>query len=161
MNAAEQLTSYRISSTFEGNPGFRKLDDHTFIIKQGSTFVMLNVVPLGDDRAQVRCIAQLVKGVNMTPELSLELLKLNTRLVFGAFAYAEGAKLVLITHSLLGGNTLDPEELTATISDMAILADEHDDHIIDKYGGQRMQDLLEASQIGELFSSSDSDAFGG
>lgn len=159
MNPAEQVTSQRISAAFEGNPAFRKLDDHTFIVKQGSTFVMLNVVPLDDQRAQVRCIAQLVKGVNMTAELSLELLTLNTRLVFGAFAYAQGARLILITHSLLGGVTLDPEELSATVSDMAILADEHDDPIIDKYGGQRMQDLLEASQIGKLFSSPESDAF--
>ena len=79
------------------------------------------------------------------------LLKLNTRLRFGAFAYAEGKQLILLTHSLLGGETLDPPEITATIADLAHLADDHDDDIIARYGGQRMADLLEASQIGKLF----------
>jgi len=159
MNASEQVTAQRIEQAFEGNPAFRKLDDRVFIVKQGSTFVMLNVTPMSRDRAQVRCIAQLVKGVSMTNDLAVELLQMNTRLSFGAFAYAEGAKLVLITHSLLGGDTLDPDELVAAIEDMALLADEHDDDIIARFGGQRMSDLLEASKIGQLFRDPGADAF--
>lgn len=152
MTPAEIETARRIENAFTGNPAFAKLDDGAYIVKQGSTFVMLTVMPLDGGRAQLRCIAQLVKGVNMTPELALELLKLNTRLRFGAFAYAEGKQLILLTHSLLGGETLDPPEITATIADLAHLADDHDDDIIARYGGQRMADLLEASQIGKLFS---------
>jgi hypothetical protein len=148
---AEQITGQRIEAAFARNPAFRKLDEGAYIVKQGSTFVMLTVLPLEGDRAQVRCIAQLVKGVNMTPELALELLRLNTRLRFGAFAYAEGKRLVLLTHSLLGGQTLDPEEIAAALADLATVADEQDDHIIAHWGGQRMQDLLEASEIGRLF----------
>jgi hypothetical protein len=159
MNHAEQVTAQRIEAAMAGNPAFKKLDERVYIVKQGSTFVMLNIGALDEERAQVRCIAQLVKGVNMTPELALELLQHNTRLRFGAFAYAEGAQLVLITHSLLGGETLDPEELTSTLADMARLADEHDDDIIARYGGQRMSDLLEASQIGQLFRDPDASAF--
>jgi hypothetical protein len=112
---------------------------------------MLTVVPIDHERSQVRCIAQLVKGVNMAPDLSLELLKLNTRLRFGAFAYAEGKQLVLLTHSLLGGPTLDPEEIAAALIDLATVADEQDDEIIARWGGQRMQDLLEASAVGKMF----------
>lgn len=159
MTEAERITAERIEQAFAGNQAFRKLDDRVFIVKQGSTFVMLNVASLDASRAQVRCIAQLVKGVTMTNELALELLKMNTRLRFGAFAYADGAHLVLITHSLLGGATLDPEELTATIEDMALLADEHDDDIIARFGGQRMSDLLEASKIGQLFRDPNANAF--
>jgi len=159
MNPSEKLTAQRIERAFAGNAAFRKLDDRVFIVKQGSTFVMVSVAPMSGDRAQVRCIAQLVKGVNMTNELALELLKMNTRMSFGAFAYADGAKLVLITHSLLGGSTLDAEELTSTIEDMALLADEHDDDIIARFGGQRMSDLLEASKIGQLFRDPNADAF--
>lgn len=159
MKPAEQVTAQRIELAMQGNPACKKLDDYAYIVKQGSTFVMLNIMALDDHRAQVRCIAQLVKGVNMTPDLALELLKLNTRLRFGAFGYAEGAKLVLITHSLLGGETLDPEELNATLADMAMLADEYDDEIIAEHGGQRMSDLLEASEIGRLFQNPDADAF--
>ncbi len=159
MNPAELVTVQRIEAAMAGNPAFRKLDEHAYIVKQGSTFVMLSVVPLDAERAQVRCIAQLVKGVNMTPDLALELLKQNTQLRFGAFGYAEGAKLILLTHTLLGGATLDPEELAATLADLARLADEYDDQIIASHGGQRMSDLLEASAIGKLFRGSDADAF--
>lgn len=141
----------RIEGAFGNNPAFRKLDERVFIVKQGSTFVMLNIVPMEGERAQIRCIAQLVKGVNMTPELALQLLEMNSSLRFGAFAYAERARLVLLTHSLLGGTTLDPEELVAALQDLATVADEYDDKIIESHGGQRMRDLLEASNIGKLF----------
>ncbi len=153
MTEADKITAERIEAAFAGNEAFRKLDDGAYIVKQGSTFVMLTVVPIDEERSQVRCIAQLVKGVNMTPELSLELLKLNTRLRFGAFAYAEGKQLVLLTHSLLGGATLDAEEIAAALVDLAMVADEQDDEIIARWGGQRMQDLLEASAVGKMFAS--------
>ena len=159
MNRAEQITAQRIETALTNNPACKKLDERVFVVKQGSTFVMLTVMPVDADRAQVRCIAQLVKGVNMTPDLALELLTLNARLRFGAFAYAEGARLVLLTHSLLGGDTLDPEELQATLGDLARVADEYDDYIIERHGGQRMADLLEASQIGQLFRDPQSSAF--
>lgn len=159
MTPEEQITAQRIEQALVGNAAAKKLDDRVFVVKQGSTFVMLTVMPMDGDRAQVRCIAQLVKGVNMTPELALELLKLNARLRFGAFAYAEGARLVLITHSLLGGETLDADELYSTLADLARVADEYDDQIIAEHGGQRMSDLLEASQIGKLFRDPTSSAF--
>jgi hypothetical protein len=159
MNPAELATARRIEEAFAGNPAFRKLDQRVFIVKQGSTFVMMNIGAMDEERAQVRCVAQLVKGVNMTMELAIELLKMNTRLRFGSFAYGEPARLVLITHSLLGGDTLDREELTAALSDLAQMADEWDDYIIERFGGQRMQDLLEASAIGKLFSDPDPSAF--
>ena len=159
MTPAEQITVERIEEALYGNPAVRKLDDRVFVVKQGSTFIMMNVEALDEERAQVRCIAQLVKGVNMTPELAYELLQQNTRLRFGAFAYAERARLVLITHSLLGGSTLDAEEVQETLSDIAVLADEYDDQIISRFGGERMSDLLEASQIGKLFTEPDPSAF--
>jgi hypothetical protein len=159
MNPAEQATARRIEEAFAGNPAFRKLDARVFIAKQGSTFVMMNIVPIDAERAQVRCVAQLVKGVNMTMELAVLLLKMNTRLRFGSFAYGEPAQLVLITHALLGGETLDREELVAALSDLSQMADEWDDYIIENFGGQRMQDLLEASDIGKLFADPGISAF--
>ncbi|HUH02891.1 MAG TPA: YbjN domain-containing protein [Kofleriaceae bacterium] len=159
MTPAELATAQRIESALAGNPAFRKLDDRVYVVKQGSTFVMLNIAPIDDTRAQVRCVAQLVKGVDMTLELALELLSMNTRLRFGSFAYAAPASLVLITHSLLGGDTLDTEEVLATLADLAVMADQWDDHIISRFGGQRMQDLLDKSAIGKLFADPNSDAF--
>ncbi|RMH41525.1 MAG: hypothetical protein D6689_10800 [Deltaproteobacteria bacterium] len=159
MTAAETATRNVIESTLSDNPAYRKLDDRLYIVKQGSTFVMINIVDIGGGRAQVRCIAQLVKGVDMTEKLALDLLTLNTKLRFGAFGYEPNGRLILFIHSILGGDTLDPEELLATVADVALLADEYDDKIIEQYGGQRMKDLLEEAALSRIVSHADLSAF--
>jgi hypothetical protein len=55
--------------------------------------------------------------------------------------------VIIFSHTLLGGPTLDAEELTTTIRDVAIIADEYDDRIAARYGGQTMQELLEESVV--------------
>jgi hypothetical protein len=159
MSEAETASREVIESTLSDNPAYRKLDDNLYIVKQGSTFVMINVVGLQDDRAQVRCSAQLVKGVTMTADLAIDLLELNAKLRFGGFAYEPKGELILFIHSILGGVTLDPAELIATVSDVALLADEYDDKIIEKYGGQTMKDLLEEAALKNIVADSDIDAF--
>jgi hypothetical protein len=54
---------------------------------------------------------------------------------------------VLFSHTILGGTTLDSEELVATLRDVALIADEYDDKLMKKYGGQRMIDLLEEAAM--------------
>ena len=159
MTEAEELTSDRIDAALSGNAAYKRLGPGQFVVKQGSTFVMLTVVPFENGQVLVRCLAQLVKGVTMSPELSYELLKLNVQLDFGAFGYSEKAQLILLSNSLLGGNTLDADEIISTLESLVRVADEYDDIIIEKYGGQRMTDLLEASQLGKLFENPDASAF--
>ena len=95
----------------------------------------------------VRCTAQLVKGVDVDGPLAMQLLELNGHLRFGAFAWDPDEQTVLFTHTILGGTTLDPEELMATLRDVALIADEYDDKLMKKYGGQRMIDLLEEAAM--------------
>jgi hypothetical protein len=147
MNPAEVDTAMVIERTLEKQGDFRKVDDRLYVIKQGSTYVMINIVPWGDSRALVRVAGQLVKGVRMTEQLARELLHLNTMLRFGAFAYDPAGNLILFVHSLLGGNTLDGDELMATLTDVALIADEYDDKIVSRYGGQTMRDLLEEAAL--------------
>jgi hypothetical protein len=44
---------------------------------------MINVIAWNPDRAVVRCVAQLVKGVTMEVPLALQLLEMNALLRFG------------------------------------------------------------------------------
>lgn len=143
MNSAELATIDLIENTLSEHGSYRRVEDRLYVIKQGSSYVMINIVPWGEDKALVRCCSQLVRGVEMNGELAIDLLHLNSQLRFGAFAYDPGEKLVLFLHSILGGETMDPEELLATLTDVAIIADEYDDQIIEFYGGQTMHDLLE------------------
>jgi hypothetical protein len=147
MNPAEIATSLVIEKTLEDSPAFRKIDEQLYVIKQGSAYVMINVVPWNEDKAMVRCVSQLVKGLDVSGDLALQLLELNAHLRFGAFSYDRVGKVVLFSHAILGGTTLDPDELLATLQDVALIADEYDDKLATKYGGQRMKDLLEEAAL--------------
>ncbi len=147
MNPAEVATALLIEKTLQKSSAYRKIDDSLYVIKQGSAYVMISVVPWGQNRAMLRCTSQLVKGVTIDGPLALQLLELNTHLRFGAFAWDPAEQVVLFTHTMLGGTTLDPDELMATLSDVALIADEYDDKLMKKYGGQRMLDLLEEAAI--------------
>jgi hypothetical protein len=150
MNPAEVATALLIERTLQDSQAFRKIDDALYVIKQGSAYVMISVVPWGDNQAMVRCVAQLVKGIDVDGPLAKQLLELNAHLRFGAFGWDPAERTVLFSHTILGGTTLDPEELLATLRDVALIADEYDDKLMKKYGGQRMIDLLEESAMERL-----------
>lgn len=152
MNPAELTSCQVIEATLGGHKAFRKVDEQMYVVKQGSSYVMITVVPWGQERAIVRCVAQLVKGARMTGDLAINLLTLNANLRFGAFGFVEEGSLVVLLHSVLGGGALSPGELMATVRDIALLADEWDDKIISHFGGQRMQDLLEEQALARVLS---------
>jgi hypothetical protein len=117
--------------------------------------VYIHVLPWEPDRALVRLVAQLARGVEMTPDLAIKLLGLNARLRFGAFGYVAQGACVVFAHTLLGGETLDSAEISTAVRDLSMLADDFDDMIVEEAGGQRMQDLIDASAAATLFSELD------
>jgi hypothetical protein len=140
------------------SPAFRKVEDNLYVVKQGSSYVMISVLPTGpkshhNDRALVRVVAQVVSGVRPEPSLFRQLLILNSQLRFGAFAFVPDGDLVLFAHTILGGEGMDPKELVATVHDVALVADEYDDRIVARYGGARMQDIVEESAMAKMFGS--------
>lgn len=147
MNPAEIATALAIEQTLGANPAYRKVDERLYVVKQGSAYVMINIVPWGAEQAMVRCVAQLVKGIKLEARLAQQLLELNARLRFGAFAYEPVDRVVLFIHSILGGATLDADELLATVRDVALISDEYDDKLVKRYGGQRMSDLVEEAAM--------------
>ena len=84
------------------------------------------------------------------PQLLRQLLILNGKLRFGAFAYEPDGELILFSHALLGGATLNANEVQAAVHDVALVADRYDDHIVARYGGRRMQDVVEESAWARL-----------
>ena len=147
MNAAAKTSCQVIEKALGKSPAFKKVDEGLYVVKQGSSLVMINVLPWNPDRAVVRCVAQLVKGVTMEVPLALQLLEMNALLRFGAFAYVPAGEVIVFSHTLLGGKSLGAEELTTTIRDVAIIADEYDDRLAARYGGQTMLELLEESVV--------------
>ena len=107
MNAAAKTSCQLIEKTLRKSPAFKKVDEGLFVVKQGSSIVMINVIAWNPDRAVVRCVAQLVKGVTMEVPLALQLLEMNALLRFGAFAYVPAGDVIIFSHTLLGGATLE------------------------------------------------------
>ena len=147
-----------IEKTLGKSPAFRKVEDNLYVVKQGSSYVMISITGTGpkskhNERALVRVVAQVVSGVRPEASLFRQLLILNSKLRFGAFAYLPEGDVVLFAHSILGGDTMDPRELIATVHDVALVADEYDDRIVARYGGARMQDIIEESALAHIFGS--------
>jgi hypothetical protein len=160
MNAVE-ASCMHIEKVLGKSPAFKKVEDQLYVVKQGSSYVMISVLPTGgkqkrDDRAIVRITAQVVQGVKPEQSLFRQLLILNGKLRFGAFAYVPEGSLILFAHAILGGEHMDPREIVATVHDVAIVADEYDDRIVARYGGQRMQDVVEQSAMARMFGGAES-----
>jgi hypothetical protein len=138
------------------SPAFKKVDESLYVVRQGSSYVMISVVPTGkgskhDDRAIVRVVANVASGVKAEASLFRQLLIINGRVRFGAFAYVPDGDVIVFLHSILGGSNMDDKELVATVHDVAVVADEYDDRIVARYGGQRMQDMIESKAMAHLF----------
>jgi hypothetical protein len=146
---AVQAASQKIEKMLGGSAAYRKVEDGLYAVKQGSSMIMIKVHPW-KDRALVRLVAQLVKGVTMECMLAVELLQLNAVLRFGAFAFVPEGQAIVLCHTLVDRDLGDRDEFTETIRDFAFVADEYDDRIAARYGGQTMEDLMEESVIARM-----------
>lgn len=155
-STAVRVTIARLEEALASSPAFTRIEPRFYVVRQGSAYVYVNVVPWEPDRALVRLVAQLARGVEMTPDLALKLLRLNARLRFGAFGYVLQGSCVVFVHTLLGGETLDAAEIVTALGDLSLLADEYDDRIVEEAGGKRMQDLIDASAAAAMFAESGS-----
>ena len=121
-----------------------KVMDDTFVLQEGSTFVYVRVFPIGDKKAGVEIFAYVVVDVDVTEQLMRYLLTYNLRLILGGFGLArgEGDKgTILLTHTILG-DSMDREELYASVSAIARVADDLDEQIVTAFGGRTALDKL-------------------
>jgi hypothetical protein len=156
---AVQKTCELIEKTLGKSAAFRKVEERLYVVKQGSSYVTITVVPANKegDKPLVRVYAQVVSGVSPDPALFRQLLTLNAKMRFGAFAYLPEGELILFVHTMLGGSHMDDRELLATVTDVALVADAYDDRIVARYGGRRMQDVIEESALKHILGDKDTD----
>jgi len=109
-----------------------------FAVDAGSTRVQIAVLPWGDSDACVKVFAWVIIGAELTPDLMKYLLQKNDETLFGGFGIdSEGD--IFFKHAILATD-LDKSELRATIGAVRFTADEHDDEIQKRWGGQRLAD---------------------
>lgn len=107
-------------------------NDH-FYVRYGTTVLEISVEPQGPEEAIVRIMSYCVQDVEIDEELLLGLLELNHQLLCGSFSVVDND--IFFAHSLYGRG-LEPRDLLRAITSVATLADDYDDRIVAKYGGQ-------------------------
>lgn len=149
-NKAVVESCARIEATLGESAAFRRVDRELYVVKQGSAYVLIHVLPAAAGQALVRMVAPLVRNAAMNEALAMRLLELNARLRFGSFGYVKEGQVVTFSHTLLGGRTLDREELLSALRDVAVLADEWDSRIAADAGGETFEMALQDELVARL-----------
>jgi hypothetical protein len=106
--------------------------DH-FYVRYGTTVLELSVEPYGEDEAMVVIMSYCVQDVELAEELLAGLLELNHRLTCGHFSVVGND--IFFAHTMFG-RSLDARDLLRAITAVATIADDYDDRIVARYGGQ-------------------------
>lgn len=113
-------------------------DAPVFGIAVGSAWVTTAVYPWRDDDATICTRGYVVTDVELTPELMKFLLQENNGMRFGAFGVDQDED-VFFEHTI-AGSSCDKAELRASVMAVVATADEYDDKIVARWGGQRALD---------------------
>jgi hypothetical protein len=118
---------------------YHDADTGHFYVRYGTTVMEIGVDPYGPEETMVQVISYCVQGARLDPDLLLGLLELNHHLTFGAFSLV--GRDIFLSHTLFG-RSLDRGNLLGAIAAVANMADEYDDRIVAKYGGQTALDRI-------------------
>ncbi len=123
-----------------GGSVLRKPDRPILGVMHGSAFAQVGVFPWGKDDAIITTRAYVVTGAELTPELMRFLLEENAGMRFGAFGIDDEGDITF-EHSIVG-STCDQKELEASVIHVARTADDYDDRIVTRWGGERALDQI-------------------
>lgn len=120
------------------------LDEGTghFYGRFGSTVLEISVDPYGPEEAVVRVMAYCVQGARVDESLREGLLELNHTLPVGSFSLVGND--VFFSHSLFG-RPLDPRNFLGAMAAVATVADEWDDRLVARYGGETALERIQST----------------
>lgn len=108
-------------------------ENNHFYVRYGTTVLEISVEPYGAEESVVTIMSYCVQDVEMEEDLLIGLLELNHQLLCGSFSVVGND--IFFAHSLFG-SSLEPRDLLRAITSVATLADDYDDRIVARYGGQ-------------------------
>jgi Putative bacterial sensory transduction regulator len=114
-------------------------EDGHFYVTYGSTVLEVSVDPYGPEDAAVLISSYCVQGVHVEETLLRGLLETNHQLPFGAFSLVGDD--IFFSHALFG-SALDRPNLLGALAAVATLADDYDDRIAARFGGQTALDRI-------------------
>jgi hypothetical protein len=108
-------------------------DDGHFYVRYGSTVLEISIDAYGPKEAVVTIMSYCVQGVEEPEGLPTMLLELNHALPLGAFSMV--GTDVFFSHTMFGRD-LQPRTLLSAVAAVADIADEYDDRLCARFGGQ-------------------------
>lgn len=126
---------------------FQRHGEHAFFAKRGSAVVGIRVLPWETDQGEDALVlieAGVVEGAALTADLLAQLLEFNHAATFGAFGVSPEDGTITVHHCLLG-SALSREALIPALLEVARIADEWDDVIVEQAGGATAVDRLRAA----------------
>jgi hypothetical protein len=110
----------------------------SFGVSMGSAYTVTSVLPWREDEAIFTTRSYVVTGIEIVPELMYYLLRENDRMRFGAFGIDKDND-IFFEHTIVA-STCDLEELKSSVLAVVYTADQSDDEITSRWGGQRAVD---------------------
>ncbi len=125
-----------------GEINIRRKDDGGIWTKHGSAIVDANIIESG--RVYIVISAIVALNVPYSEELIKVVNKVNVGLAIGCFSWIEnnGSVTVILKHTLIP-EFVQKEELVNIFATIAETADDFDDVIVDKFGGEKMNEFIE------------------
>ena len=122
-----------------GEEGVRPRTDGTMLgIVRGSAYITVLIWPNGEQDAWVTTRSWVVTKVDMVADLAKFLLRKNYDMTLGAFGI-DDANDIFFEHTIMG-SSCDKNELRASVGAVSYVADQYDDEIVGRWGGQRAAD---------------------
>ncbi|MBD2102426.1 YbjN domain-containing protein [Leptolyngbya sp. FACHB-261] len=107
---------------------------------RGSALVEVLIYPWGENDAVINSRSFVAVGAELTSDLMLFLLQENARMRFGAFGVDQKGDILFEDTIVDYGD--DKKEFEASVTAVLDVADEYDDLIVSKWGGQRALDRI-------------------
>ncbi len=123
-----------------GGSVLRKPDAPVVGVMYGSAFAQIGIFPWGEHDAVITTRSYVVTDVQLTQELMRYLLHENIGMRFGAFGVDDEGDIIF-EHTIVG-STCDQKELESSVIHVARTADDYDDIIVEKWGGERALDQI-------------------
>lgn len=117
-------------------------DSGHFYGRFGSTVLEVSVDPYGPEEIVVKVMAYCVQGARVDDSLLEGLLELNHTLPMGSFSLVGSD--VFFSQSLFG-RSLEPRNFLNAMAAVATVADDYDDRIVARYGGETALERIEST----------------
>lgn len=116
----------------------------TFGMRSGSAWVQVIITPVNEKFTVVRSFCWVVTGAETTLDLTKFLLEANYNMRFGSFSMEPGTGDIMFEHAI-AGEGCDSDELLLSLFAVINVADDYDDKITQRFGGQRAVDRTRAA----------------